>query len=112
MGWKIAVIILTFPIWLPIIITLFALAFALVITAISLVFALIVTAVACVVGGIVILFTEPCLGMIVLGIGLVAAGIISLVGVPFFKWAFSLIKKLFDKLTSWGNRLIEKWRAR
>lgn len=112
LGWKIAVIILTFPIWLPIIITLAALAFALVITAISLVFALIVTAVACVVGGIVILFTEPFLGMIVLGIGLVAAGIISLVGVPFFKWAFSLIKKLFDKLTSWGNRLMKKWGVR
>lgn len=111
-GWKIAVIILTFPIWLPIIITLAALAFALVITAISLVFALIVTAIACVFGGIVILFTEPFLGMIVLGIGLVVTGICSLIGIPFFKWAFKAIKRLLDKITSWANRMIEKWRAR
>ena len=108
----IVVAVLTFPIWLPIIITLFALAFALVITAISLVFALIVTAIAGVVGGILTLFTEPFKGMIVLGIGLVATGIISLAGVPFFKWACGLIKKLFDKLTSWGNRLMKKWGVR
>ena len=112
LGWKIAVIILTFPIWLPIIIILAALAFAAVVTAISLIFALVVTAIACVIGGIVTLFTEPFLGMFVLGIGLVAVGICSLAGVPFFKWAFSLIKKLFDKLTSWGNRLMKKWGVR
>ena len=112
LGWKIAVIILTFPIWLPLIIILAALAFAFVVTAISLIFALIVTGVACVIGGIVTLFTEPFLGMIVLGIGLVVTGTFALLGVPFFKWIFSLLKQLFDRITHWANKLIEKWRAK
>lgn len=108
---KLLILVLTFPIWLPVLITVVSVAFALIVTAVAVLFSLIVAGVACIVGGIITLFVEPAVGVLALGIGLVICGLFGLVGVPLFKWLFRALRDLFNNLVDWCHGIIEKRRV-
>lgn len=108
---KLLILVLTFPIWLPVLVAVVSTLFGLLVAAAAIVFALIVAGVACVVSGIVALFVEPFAGLFVLGVGLVLCGIFGLIAVPVCKWFFRLLRDLFNVIIKWCHGLIEKRRG-
>ncbi|NLZ45829.1 MAG: DUF1700 domain-containing protein [Clostridiales bacterium] len=104
----IIVVALTFPFW----VTILAVAFSIFVAILAVAFTLVVTmgavAVCGILAGIVTLFTFPPIGLISLGTGLVAAGMLTLFCVPLIKtcWKFTVwtvnttvnfVKRLFFK---------------
>ncbi len=85
---KLVLILVTFPIWVPVAAVIFALAVSLFAIAAALVVALGAIGVACTAGGIAALFAVPPVGITVLGVGLVALGLFGLVVIPIAKIIF------------------------
>lgn len=108
---KLLILVLTFPIWLPVLITVVSVAFSLLVAAAAIVFALIISGVVCVGVGFAALFFEPVAGLITLGIGLVLCGLLGLVGVPLCKWLFRVLKDLFNSICTSFHNFIEKRRS-
>ncbi|MDO4944007.1 MAG: hypothetical protein Q4E74_02260 [Ruminococcus sp.] len=103
---KFVLILVTFPIWVPVAAVAFSLTVALFAVAFSLVVALGAAGLGCTVGGLAALFTVPPVGICVLGVGLIALGLFGLIVIPVVKMIFragvsvvngciSLIRRVF-----------------
>ena len=107
-GLVIAIIILTFPLWIGIV----AVAFCLLVAVIAIVFALVVSAVAiagaCLSAGTVLLFTGTSIGLILIGIGLVAVSLFMLIITPFAKSMFGTIKKFINWVKNSVRKIFNK----
>ncbi|MBR1824558.1 MAG: DUF1700 domain-containing protein [Ruminococcus sp.] len=105
---KLIILILTFPIWLPIIVSVFAVLFALLISAIAIIAALIGSGIALIVGGIQLLFEAPPVGITCIGIGLMVTGLFIMVGKPFINRLIPasarLIRGTVNKIKGLFNR--------
>lgn len=108
---KLLILVVTFPIWLPVLIAVVSVLFALIVAAAAIVFALAVSGVACVFGGIVGLFFEPIGGVITIGIGLVLCGLMGILGVPIFRGIFRWLRDLLNSICTSVHNLIEKRRT-
>lgn len=111
LGIKLLIIILTFPIWLPILAAVFGIAFGFLIAVIAIVFAFAVSGIACVASGLVMLFIAPPIGILTLGIGLIICGLFGIIGTPALKAVFRGVKNIFNGISSWIHNIIEKRRT-
>lgn len=102
---KILLILVTFPIWLPIAAVIFSLTVAMFAIAFSLTVALGVAGFACTISGVAALFTVPPAGMCILGAGLVCLGLFGLVIIPFVKFVFRAGVSVFNGLISLIRRI-------
>lgn len=111
MGIKLLILVLTFPIWLPVLITVVSVAFSLIVAAVAVIFGLCVAGVTCVVTGIAGLLYEPMYALITMGIGLVICGLMGVAGVPFFKWLLRMVKNGCNSLFNWCHDFIYNRRS-
>lgn len=113
--WKIVMIILLFPIWVPLLISIIAVLFSIYVTLWSLVIALIATIVGLVIGGLAMIVmaltglytsgglnTLGIIGMGVLGVGLGLALVIPI------KWACIGLFRLMKAFVKWIKRIFIK----
>ena len=99
---KFILLVLTFPIWLPLIVTVFALLFALLVSVLAIVISLAFAGIALIIGGIQIALEAPPIGIICIGIGFMVTGIFAMIGKPFFRWIIPasgrLVRGLVNKI--------------
>ena len=104
--------VLTFPVWLPVLIVVVVLLFVFIVVLVSTIFAVIATAAGLIVASVPAMFQSPGEGLMLLGGGLIFAGIVMLIFKPafnvvipacgrsvkrFFDWLAGLFKKGEDK---------------
>lgn len=82
---KLILIVLTFPIWLPVLIVVVVLLFVLIVVALSLVFSFFAAGIAALFSGVHLLFTAPFSGMMMTGGGLIIMGLFILIAGPVLK---------------------------
>jgi len=105
---KFILLILTFPIWLPIIITLFALLFALMVTVVAIVAALIISGIAFIISGVYTMIDVPPLGILMIGIGLMITGLFVIIGSPTLRKIIPACGSLIRGLVDWIRGLFAK----
>ena len=110
-GIKLLILVLTFPIWLPVLITVVSVAFSLIVAAVAVIFGLCVAGVACFVTGIAGLFYEPLSALITIGIGFVICGLMGIIGMPFFRWLFRTVKNGCNSFFTWCHNFIYNRRS-
>lgn len=104
-GLIIAVIVLTFPLWIGIVGTLFGIAIALIATVFALIVTLFCVSIGGIIGGIFELFVSPAKGVFLIGAGLICSSLIFLLMIPawkllgrFFGWLTHIIPDIWHKL--------------
>ncbi len=107
---KLLIILLTFPIWLPVIGAVASIVLSIVVTFFAIAFAFLVTGIACIIIGIIELFNAPVIGIMTLGVGLILIGLFGLVAYPLLKVVFRGFRALFNKIISACHNFIEKRR--
>ena len=100
--------ILTFPVWFPILITVVAVLFSLIVTLAAVAVGLIVSAAALLFGGIFCIFEAPAIGLMLLGIGLFATGIIILICKPIFNAVIPAFGRAIKRFCNWIVGLFKK----
>lgn len=105
---KIILLVISFPIWLPVVVTVFALLFAFFVVIMALGFAFVVSSIAVLVSGIQILFESPALALMGLGAGLVGCGITFFIVRSIFTFFAPTFVKLVKKLFGAVKRIFVK----
>ncbi len=82
---KLILIVLTFPIWMPVLIVVVVLLFVVIVVVLALVFSFLAAGIAALLGGIRLLFEAPFSGMMMAGGGLVITGLFVLIAGPVLK---------------------------
>jgi len=102
---KFIILILTFPVWLPIIITVFAVLFAFLVSLIAIIASLAFAGIALIIGGIQIAFEAPPIGITLIGIGLMVTGMFVMIGRPCFRKLVPASIKLIRRFVDWVRNL-------
>ena len=105
---KLILVILTFPIWLPVIISVFAVLFSLLIALIAVIGAIIFSGIAFIVAGVHMLFEIPPLAIFIIGIGLMITGLFVLIGGPVFRKLIPACGKLIRNMADWIRGLFTR----
>ena len=100
--------VLTFPVWLPLLIVVVVLLFVLIVVLASLIFAAIATAVGLLIASVPAMFHSPSEGLMLLGGGLVFAGIVILIFKPAFNVVIPACGRLVKRFFSWLTGLFRK----
>ncbi|WP_124098409.1 DUF1700 domain-containing protein [Ruminococcus sp. Marseille-P6503] len=98
-GGKLLLIILLFPIWLPLIAVISAVLFSVAVTFIALGFSLGIAGAALTAVGVFTIFTAPPIGMVTAGTGLVLLSLGTIIAKPLFKRVWSGLVSLLNWLT-------------
>lgn len=107
-GLVIAIIILTFPLWIGFVAALFGITVAGLALAFALIVAFITVGVTCIGVGAFLLFTNISVGLIILGVGLVAISLFVLAILPLCGLIGKGIKKLGELIGKGFNKLFGK----